>query len=73
MSNLVSLIIKEYYTILEEYLKIVVEFNAKVLWGNNWKNNLKSSKYKNGNISKMSLQDLINSLRILMKKKFTLY
>ncbi len=68
MSNLVSLIIKEYYTILEEYLKIVVEFNAKVLWGNNWKNNLKSSKYKNGNISKMSLQDLINSLRILMKK-----
>ena len=66
--DVAKIIIKEYYTILEEYLKIIVEFNAKVLWGDNWKKNLGPLKYRNGNISKMSLQELIDSLHVLKKK-----
>jgi hypothetical protein len=67
-SDISNIIVKEYYPILEEYLTIIVEFNAKVLWGDNWKKNLGPLKSKNGNISKMGLQNLIDSLHVLKKK-----
>lgn len=66
--DITNTIIKEYYPILEEYLTMIVEFNAKVLWEDKWKENLGPLRSKNGNLSKMTLQDLINSLHILKKK-----
>jgi len=57
---------REFYTLLENYLKIIVEFNAFVLWGENWKQTLeeKISNTKKP-FEKFTFGDFVQSLRLL--------
>jgi len=38
-----NIVIRDFYTLLENYLRVVVEFNAKSLWKNDWKSRLEKS------------------------------
>jgi len=54
---------REFYVILEEYLRMFVEFNAKTLWNNNWRKNLNAI-YK-GNFSNITYGPLVNCIEYL--------
>ncbi|WP_423793458.1 tetratricopeptide repeat protein (plasmid) [Methanocaldococcus indicus] len=54
---------REFYVILEEYMKMFVEFNAKTLWGDNWKKHL-STIYK-GNFSRITYGPLVDCIEYL--------
>jgi tetratricopeptide (TPR) repeat protein len=60
---------REFYTLLENYLKIIVEFNAFVLWGENWKQILEEKMEKIANtkkpFEKFAFGYLLQSLRLL--------
>lgn len=58
--------IRDFYTLIEKFLEVVVEFNAKTLWGDQWATKLKQKVAMGGKAySTFTLGDLVKSLRVL--------
>jgi tetratricopeptide (TPR) repeat protein len=59
-----SAAVQKFYTILENYLKIIVYFNAKILWNNEWISKLEEYVVNNQkHFKRFTLGDLIRSVR----------
>ena len=57
---------RDFYLLLENFLKIVIEFNAQVLWPNEWKSRLEKLVTNNlKEFEKFTFGDLIRALRLL--------
>lgn len=65
-----SAAMREFYVFLEDYLRIVVFFNAEIFWGHNWALKLEERIAKNTkHFDRFTLGDLIYSLRFLRDNK----
>jgi len=63
-------VFREFYILLENFLKIIAEFNAKLLWREKWK--IELEKYisnKRKPFEKFTFGDLVQSLKLLKKEK----
>ncbi len=58
---------REFYTLLEKYLRVIVIFNAKLLWQNEFESKLEEHIQKNKKpFEKFTLGDFISSLKLLI-------
>ena len=59
---------REFYILLENFLKIIVEFNAKVLWSDDWRVELETNVTNNQKpFEKFTFGDLVQSLKVLKR------
>jgi len=56
---------KEFYVLLENFIRIVVEFNSKSLWGKSWEKELQTRIHTTKPFDRFTLGDFVNSLRAL--------
>ncbi len=57
---------REFYVLLENFLRVVVEFNAKILWSDTWKAELEAKITSNQkSFDKFTYGDLVQSLNLL--------
>lgn len=60
--------IREFYTLIEKFIEVIVEFNSKIVWDKEWKHILEDKISRDSNpFEKFTFGDLINSLRVLRK------
>jgi tetratricopeptide (TPR) repeat protein len=65
-----NVVIRDFYTLLENYLRVIVEFNAKSLWRNDWKSRLEKSQGGKP-FESFTFGNLIQCLRLLKNDNAT--
>jgi tetratricopeptide (TPR) repeat protein len=65
-----NMVIRDFYTLLENYLRVIIEFNAKSLWRNDWKSRLERSQGGKP-FESFTFGNLIQCLRLLKNDNAT--